>query len=176
MSSLELTLLYLCAAVVSVVGCRLLHLPAMLGYLLAGLVLGPNALSLAKDSAATFWKFAEALSAGAWKRKNVDQQDYESTLAFAAAHLSPNDGAALRFALSMRYYSVRVEKSRQQWKAEVPSTAFCNTVLQHDAAEHLATHCDTSNLKQKRHPYSSTQIMQPWISKELQQNYLHLIT
>jgi hypothetical protein len=98
---------------------------------------------MAKDSAATFWKFAEALSAGAWKRKNVDQQDYESTLAFAAAHLSPNDGAALRFALSMRYYSVRVEKSRQQWKAEVPSTAFCNTVLQHDAAEHLATHCDT---------------------------------
>jgi len=52
MSSLELTLLYLCAAVVSVVGCRLLHLPAMLGYLLAGLVLGPNALALAKDSAA----------------------------------------------------------------------------------------------------------------------------
>ena len=52
MSSLELTLLYLCAAVVSVVGCRLLHLPAMLGYLLAGLVIGPNALALAKDSAA----------------------------------------------------------------------------------------------------------------------------
>ena len=52
MSSLELTLLYLCAAVVSVVGCRLLNLPAMLGYLLAGLVIGPNALALAKDSTA----------------------------------------------------------------------------------------------------------------------------
>ena len=52
MSSLELTLLYLCAAVVSVVGCRLLHLPAMLGYLLAGLLIGPNALALAKDSSA----------------------------------------------------------------------------------------------------------------------------
>jgi CPA2 family monovalent cation:H+ antiporter-2 len=52
MSSLELTLLYLCAAVVSVVGCRLLHLPAMLGYLLAGVVIGPNALALANDSAA----------------------------------------------------------------------------------------------------------------------------
>jgi CPA2 family monovalent cation:H+ antiporter-2 len=52
MSSLELTLLYLCAAVISVVGCRLLHLPAMLGYLLAGLVIGPNALALAKDSTA----------------------------------------------------------------------------------------------------------------------------
>jgi CPA2 family monovalent cation:H+ antiporter-2 len=51
-SSLELTLLYLCAAVVSVVGCRLLHLPAMLGYLLAGLLIGPNALALAKDSSA----------------------------------------------------------------------------------------------------------------------------
>jgi monovalent cation:H+ antiporter-2, CPA2 family len=52
MSSLELTLLYLCAAVVSVVGCRLLHLPAMLGYLFAGVVIGPNALALANDSAA----------------------------------------------------------------------------------------------------------------------------
>jgi CPA2 family monovalent cation:H+ antiporter-2 len=52
MSSLELTLLYLCAAVVSVVGCRLLHLPAMLGYLLAGLVIGPHALALANDSVA----------------------------------------------------------------------------------------------------------------------------
>jgi CPA2 family monovalent cation:H+ antiporter-2 len=52
MSSLELTLLYLCAAVVSVVGCRLLHLPAMLGYLFAGVVIGPNALALAKDSVA----------------------------------------------------------------------------------------------------------------------------
>lgn len=52
MSSLELTLLYLCAAVVSVVGCRLLHLPAMLGYLFAGVVIGPNALALANDSTA----------------------------------------------------------------------------------------------------------------------------
>jgi CPA2 family monovalent cation:H+ antiporter-2 len=52
MSSLELTLLYLCAAVISVVGCRLLHLPAMLGYLFAGVVIGPNALALARDSVA----------------------------------------------------------------------------------------------------------------------------
>jgi len=51
MSALELTLLYLCAAVISVVACRLLHLPAMLGYLFAGVVIGPNALALAKDSA-----------------------------------------------------------------------------------------------------------------------------
>jgi len=50
MSSLELTLLYLCAAVISVVGCRLLQLPAMLGYLFAGVVIGPNALALAQDS------------------------------------------------------------------------------------------------------------------------------
>ena len=49
MSSLELTLLYLCAAVVSVVGCRLLHLPAMLGYLFAGVVIGPHALALANN-------------------------------------------------------------------------------------------------------------------------------
>ena len=52
MSSLELTLLYLSAAVISVVACRLLHLPAMLGYLFAGVVIGPNALALANDSAA----------------------------------------------------------------------------------------------------------------------------
>ena len=52
MSSLELTLLYLCAAVLSVVGCRLLQLPAMLGYLFAGVVIGPNALALAQDSTA----------------------------------------------------------------------------------------------------------------------------
>ena len=52
MSSLELTLLYLCAAVVSVVGCRLLHLPAMLGYLFAGVVIGPHALALANNSVA----------------------------------------------------------------------------------------------------------------------------
>jgi CPA2 family monovalent cation:H+ antiporter-2 len=51
MNALELTLLYLCAAVISVVACRLLHLPAMLGYLFAGVVIGPNALALAKDSA-----------------------------------------------------------------------------------------------------------------------------
>ena len=51
MTALDLTLLYLCAAVISVVACRLLHLPAMLGYLFAGVVIGPNALALAKDSA-----------------------------------------------------------------------------------------------------------------------------
>ena len=51
MSSLELTLLYLCAAVLSVVVCRLLHLPVMLGYLVAGLVIGPGALGWAEDSA-----------------------------------------------------------------------------------------------------------------------------
>ena len=42
MSALELTLLYLGAAVICVVACRSLHLPAMLGYLCAGLVIGPN--------------------------------------------------------------------------------------------------------------------------------------
>jgi CPA2 family monovalent cation:H+ antiporter-2 len=52
MTSLELTLLYLCAAVVCVVGCRLLQLPVMLGYLLAGLLIGPNALALIQDSVA----------------------------------------------------------------------------------------------------------------------------
>ncbi|TWO71154.1 potassium transporter [Caenimonas sedimenti] len=50
MSSLELTLLYLLAAVLGVVVCRFLKLPAMLGYLAVGVVIGPNALALAQDS------------------------------------------------------------------------------------------------------------------------------
>ncbi len=50
MSSLELTLMYLLAAVIGVVGCRMLKLPPMLGYLLVGVVIGPNALALAQNS------------------------------------------------------------------------------------------------------------------------------
>ena len=51
MSSLALTLLYLLAAVLGVVACRSLKLPPMLGYLSAGVVIGPHALALAQDSA-----------------------------------------------------------------------------------------------------------------------------
>ncbi|GAB3648689.1 cation:proton antiporter domain-containing protein [Ramlibacter alkalitolerans] len=50
MTSLELTLLYLLAAVLGVVACRMLRLPAMLGYLVVGVLIGPNALALADDS------------------------------------------------------------------------------------------------------------------------------
>ena len=50
MTSLDVALLYLLAAVLAVVVFRLLKLPAMLGYLVAGIVLGPHALSLAGDS------------------------------------------------------------------------------------------------------------------------------
>jgi CPA2 family monovalent cation:H+ antiporter-2 len=50
MSSLSLTLLYLLAAVLGVVLCRLMRLPPMLGYLAVGVVIGPNALALAQDS------------------------------------------------------------------------------------------------------------------------------
>ena len=50
MTSLELTLLYLLAAVLGVVGCRLMKLPPMLGYLLVGVLIGPNALALAQNS------------------------------------------------------------------------------------------------------------------------------
>jgi len=50
-STLDLTLLYLFAAVIGVVLCRLAKLPPMLGYLAVGIVIGPNALALAKDSA-----------------------------------------------------------------------------------------------------------------------------
>jgi CPA2 family monovalent cation:H+ antiporter-2 len=50
MSPLELTLLYLLAAVLGVVVFRYLRLPPMLGYLTVGVVIGPNALALAKNA------------------------------------------------------------------------------------------------------------------------------
>ncbi len=49
-STLELVLLYLIAAVAGVVVFRSLKLPPMLGYLVVGVLIGPNALALAKDS------------------------------------------------------------------------------------------------------------------------------
>ncbi len=49
MTGLEITLLYLLAAVLGVVTCRLLKLPPMLGYLCVGVVIGPNALALSKN-------------------------------------------------------------------------------------------------------------------------------
>ncbi len=51
-STLELVLLYLVAAVLGVVACRSLKLPPMLGYLVVGVLIGPNALALARDSSA----------------------------------------------------------------------------------------------------------------------------
>jgi monovalent cation:H+ antiporter-2, CPA2 family len=50
MTALELTLLYLSAAVLGVVVFRSLKLPPMLGYLVVGVVIGPNALALAENS------------------------------------------------------------------------------------------------------------------------------
>jgi CPA2 family monovalent cation:H+ antiporter-2 len=50
-STLELVLLYLVAAVLGVVACRSLKLPPMLGYLVVGVLIGPNALAFAQDSA-----------------------------------------------------------------------------------------------------------------------------
>jgi monovalent cation:H+ antiporter-2, CPA2 family len=44
MGSLELTLLFLLAAVLGVVACRSLKLPPMLGYLAVGVLIGPHAL------------------------------------------------------------------------------------------------------------------------------------
>ncbi len=52
-SGLELTLLLLGCAVLGVVAFRMLHLPPMLGYLAAGVLIGPHALALAEDSPAT---------------------------------------------------------------------------------------------------------------------------
>ncbi len=50
MDPLDLTLLYLLAAVLGVVACRYLKLPPMLGYLAVGVVIGPNALAVAKNA------------------------------------------------------------------------------------------------------------------------------
>ena len=50
MSGLELTLIYLLAAVLGVVVFRSLKLPPMLGYLAVGVLIGPNALALAQNS------------------------------------------------------------------------------------------------------------------------------
>jgi CPA2 family monovalent cation:H+ antiporter-2 len=50
-TSLDLALLYLVAAVLGVVVCRSLKLPPMLGYLAVGVLIGPNALAFAHDSA-----------------------------------------------------------------------------------------------------------------------------
>jgi len=50
MSSFQLTLLYLLAAVCGVVACRSMKLPPMLGYLAAGVIIGPHAFALADDS------------------------------------------------------------------------------------------------------------------------------
>ncbi|WP_213957305.1 MULTISPECIES: monovalent cation:proton antiporter family protein [unclassified Variovorax] len=50
MSALQLTLLYLLAAVIGVVACRSLKLPPMLGYLVAGVLIGPHAMALADNS------------------------------------------------------------------------------------------------------------------------------
>ena len=47
MTGLELTLLYLMAAVLGVAVCRLLRLPAILGYLLVGVLIAPQTLGLA---------------------------------------------------------------------------------------------------------------------------------
>jgi CPA2 family monovalent cation:H+ antiporter-2 len=50
MTGLEITLLYLLAAVVGVVACRYFQLPPMLGYLAVGIAIGPNAMALSQNA------------------------------------------------------------------------------------------------------------------------------
>jgi len=52
-SGLELTIFLLGAAVLGVVGFRIFHLPPMLGYLVAGIIIGPHALGFAEDNETT---------------------------------------------------------------------------------------------------------------------------
>jgi CPA2 family monovalent cation:H+ antiporter-2 len=53
LSTLELSLLFLLAAVIGVVVFRMIHLPPMLGYLVVGIVIGPHALGIAADLEST---------------------------------------------------------------------------------------------------------------------------
>ena len=50
MTGLEITLLYLLAAVLGVVACRFFKLPPMLGYLLVGVGIGPHAMALTENA------------------------------------------------------------------------------------------------------------------------------
>src|SRR3990167_2337785 len=52
-NSLSLVLVLLASAVFVVVLCRILHLPAMLGYLAAGILIGPHALAWIPDAPGT---------------------------------------------------------------------------------------------------------------------------
>jgi CPA2 family monovalent cation:H+ antiporter-2 len=56
---LELTLLYLLAAVAGVVICRLARLPPMLGYLAVGVVVGPHVLAIGGGESAGVSYLAE---------------------------------------------------------------------------------------------------------------------
>jgi len=58
-SSLELTLLYLVAAVAGVVLCRLSRLPPILGYLAVGTLIGPHAMAVSGGDAAGVSHLAE---------------------------------------------------------------------------------------------------------------------
>jgi monovalent cation:H+ antiporter-2, CPA2 family len=51
--ALEIVLLLLATAVVVVVGCRLARLPALVGYLVVGILIGPHALGWVPDTAQT---------------------------------------------------------------------------------------------------------------------------
>lgn len=52
MTALEITLIYLLAAVLGVVACRYLKLPPMLGYLAVGVAIGPHAMAVSKNDSA----------------------------------------------------------------------------------------------------------------------------
>ena len=54
-TTLDIALLYLFAAVLAVVSFRYFKLPPMLGYLTVGVIIGPNALALAHDSAGVLY-------------------------------------------------------------------------------------------------------------------------
>ena len=104
MSSLALTLLYLLAAVLGVVACRSMKLPPMLGYLAAGVLIGPNALALAQDSegvrhlgefGVVFLMFAIGLEFSLPKLRAMQRQVFGLGLSQVALTMVLVSGAAL---------------------------------------------------------------------------------
>ena len=108
MSSLALTLLYLLAAVLGVVVCRSLKLPPMLGYLAAGVLIGPHALALTQNSegvrhlgefGVVFLMFAIGLEFSLPKLRAMRRQVFGLGLAQVSLTVLLTTGASLLVAL-----------------------------------------------------------------------------
>ena len=125
-STLALVLLYLIAAVAGVVACRSLKLPPMLGYLAVGVVIGPNALALAADSAGisylaefgvVFLMFVIGLEFNLPKLKSMRKLVFG--LGLAQVFLTVIGSVAGHFLLSWLYMAVTGRPWELSWQGAV---------------------------------------------------------